>query len=129
MNDIVKEIIAQYLPIVIQAIIAVISGAAVSYIKKKVKSEETRNIIATVVKATEQIHDEIHGREKLYSAENRAKRILESKGIILPDYELTTLIESAVHDMNVKLIDSCENKSDSYENKVDTCESKKDGGS
>lgn len=110
MNEIVKEIIAQYLPILIEAIITIIGGMAVSYLKKKIKSEEVMKVITSVVKATEQIHKDIHGHDKLYSAEVRAKRILESKGISLPYFELTSLIESAVHDMNLELIGSKDDK-------------------
>lgn len=106
MSELVKEIISQFLPILIEIIITMIGGVAVSYFKKKIKSEETMQIVKSVVKATEQIHKDIHGHDKLYSAEVRAKRILESKGISLPDFELTSLIESAVHDLNSQLIDS-----------------------
>ena len=106
MNELVKEIISQFLPILIEIIITVIGGVAVSYFKKKIKSEETMLIIKSVVKATEQIHKNIHGHDKLHCAEVRAKSILESKGISLPDFELTSLIESAVHDLNSQLIDS-----------------------
>ena len=107
MNEIVKEMIIQYVPVLVELIVTVISGIAVSYIKKKIKNEEIRSVIATVVRATEQIHKDIHGHEKLSSAEKRVKRILESKGIKIPDYEITTLIESAVHDMNTEVIGAC----------------------
>ena len=110
MNEIAKSIIAEYLPILIETIITIIGGIAVSYLKKKIKSEETMRVVKSVVKATEQIHKDIHGHEKLYSAELRAKNILRSKGIDLSDFELTSLIESAVHDMNLELIGSKNDK-------------------
>lgn len=117
MSEIMKEIIAQYLPILIEIILTALGGMAVSYLKKKIKNEETMQIIERVVKATEQIHKDIHGHDKLYSAEIKAKRLLANKGIELSDFELTNLIESVVHDMNVGILnrDSCQNNDEGGE--------------
>lgn len=102
MTEILKDLFIQFIPVLLEILLTVIGGLALKYIKNKLKNDESLSVIKNVVQATEQIYIDIHGGDKLRAAEKRAKTILESKGIFLPDIEITTLIESAVHEMNVK---------------------------
>lgn len=102
MSEILKDLIVQFIPVALELVLAIIGGFVLKYIKNKFRNDESLNIIKNVVRATEQIYIDIHGGEKLRAAEKRAKAILESKGIYLPDIEITTLIESAVHEMNLE---------------------------
>lgn len=102
MREVLKELIVQLVPVLLEIFLAIVGGIILRYIKNKLKNDESYNIIKNVVQATEQIYIDIHGNEKLQMAEKRAKAILKSKGIDLSDIEITTLIESAVHEMNLE---------------------------
>lgn len=110
MNEIIKCILSDILPIILEVVIMTLCGIATSYLKKKIRSEEVRNVIGSVVRATEQVYKDIHGQEKLHNAEKKVKCILESKGITIPDDEIITLIESTVHEMNETIIQSYDDK-------------------
>lgn len=62
--------------------------------------EIVKAIARTTVNAVEQIFKDIHGEEKFERAFDRFKRDLEAKGIDVFQYNLRTLIECAVKEMN-----------------------------
>ena len=79
MKEIITQMITEYLPVILTAVMT-----------------------ATTVKYIEQIYKDVHGTEKLEKAKETMLALLEEKGIKISDVELVILLESAVKDMNYK---------------------------
>ena len=100
MKEIITQMITEYLPVILTGILTVIVGFIRAKYNKLADTDIKKNVIADTVKYVEQIYKDIHGNEKLIKAEEKAKSLLEEKGVKISDNELVTLIESAVKDMN-----------------------------
>ena len=100
MKEIITQIITEYLPVILTAVLTIIVGFIRTKYNKLADTDIKKSIIADTVKYVEQIYKDVHGGEKLAKAEEKAKSLLEEKGIKISDNELVTLIESAVKDMN-----------------------------
>ena len=100
MKEIITQIITDYLPVIFTGILTVLVGFIRTKYNKLADTDIKKSVIADTVKYIEQIYKDIHGDEKLDKAEEKAKSLLEEKGIKISNNELVTLIESAVRDMN-----------------------------
>ena len=100
MKEIITQIITDYLPVIFTGILTVLVGFIRAKYNKLADTDIKKSVIADTVKYIEQIYKDIHGDEKLDKAEEKAKSLLEEKGIKISNNELVTLIESAVRDMN-----------------------------
>lgn len=70
-------------------------------VKKYVNTKVKENICAAAVRFVEQTCKEIHGREKLFKAMQKARDVLSRKySIIISDEELEMLVEAAVNEFN-----------------------------
>ena len=95
-----KEILITYLPKIIEYIMIIIVGALANKAKKMINTDIKRNIARDTVKYVEQVFSDVHGKEKLSLATEKAIALLKSKGIKVDDEEIVVLIESAVAEMN-----------------------------
>lgn len=95
-----KEILITYLPKIIEYIMIIIVGALANKAKKMINTDIKRNIVKDTVKYVEQVFNDVHGKEKLSLATEKAIALLKSKGIKVDDEEIVVLIESAVAEMN-----------------------------
>lgn len=68
--------------------------------KRYVNTDIKRSVVWDTVQYVEQVCKNIHGKDKLYKAMEKAEQILQEKGIPITKLELMTLIESAVKTMN-----------------------------
>lgn len=80
--------------------IGVITRKIINYLNDRELSQQTRDIIKTAVRATEQLYKDIHGKEKLAQAKEYALELLESKGIEISDVELNLAIHDVVLALN-----------------------------
>ncbi len=96
MRDYIIEIIC----IIITMILSVFAKKMDKLFTEKVKSDETRAVINTVVGAVEQICKDVHGAEKFEKACVMAVDILNDKGIKVKPDELRAMIEYAVNNLN-----------------------------
>ena len=95
-----KEILMTYLPKIIEYVMIIIVGALANKAKKMINTDIKRNIARDTVKYVEQVFSDVHGKEKLSLATEKAIALLKSKGIKVDDEEIVVLIESAVAEMN-----------------------------
>lgn len=100
MKETIIQNILEYLPSVLNIIIAVIVGYVTDKCGKYVNSEVKKSVITDTVKYIEQIFTDIHGEEKLNKAKEKAIELLKEKNIGISDSELVVLIESAINKMN-----------------------------
>lgn len=102
--DLVKEFISEYGLSILYTILTAVAGYIGVCIKnvytKYVQSKEVQKAINTAVKATEQIYKDLHGDDKLTEAVKIASEVLETKGIIISEFELLMLIEATVNELN-----------------------------
>ena len=100
MKEIITQMVTEYLPVILTAVLTTIVGFMKAKYDKVANDDTKKNVVADTVKYIEQIYKDIHGKDKLAKAEEKVKELLEEKGIKISDNELVTLIESAVKDMN-----------------------------
>lgn len=68
--------------------------------KKYVTTEIKQAVCRTVVRFVEQVYKDLHGREKLHKAMERASGILSTYGIYISEDELEAMLEAAVNEFN-----------------------------
>ena len=104
-----REFLSEYGATLIYAIISAILGyigiVAKSLITRLANDKTKKDVVATCVRAVEQIFTDLHGQEKLHKCIENAVAILESKGINASADEIYMLIEAAVKDMNMQMND------------------------
>ena len=104
-----KDFLSEYGATLIYAIISAILGyigiVAKSLLKRLANDRTKKNIVATCVRAVEQIFTDLHGKDKLDKCIEYVVSILEQKGINASSDEIYMLIESAVKDMNMSMKD------------------------
>lgn len=82
------------------AIAAFLGAQAKNLYKKYITTEIKQNVAKTAVRFVEQVYKDIHGKEKLEAAMKRASELLAEYGITISEYELVSMIESAVAEFN-----------------------------
>lgn len=102
MKEIITQMITEYLPVFLTAVMTAIVGFVKSKYTKIANDSIKKDVAATTVKYIEQIYKDVHGTEKLEKAKETMLALLEEKGIKISDVELVILLESAVKDMNYK---------------------------
>lgn len=102
--SVIVEFINQYGTTIMYAILTFIGGligiVAKNLFTKYINDKTKEKVAKTVVKAVEQIYQDLHGDDKLNKALEAAAEILASKGITITDLELRMLIEAAVGEFN-----------------------------
>ena len=68
--------------------------------KKYVTTEIKQAVCRTVVRFVEQVYTDLHGREKLRKAMERASQILATYDIHITEDELEAMLEAAVNEFN-----------------------------
>lgn len=68
--------------------------------KKYVTTKIKQAVCRTVVRFVEQVYTDLHGREKLRKAMERASAILETYNIYITEEELEAILEAAVNEFN-----------------------------
>ena len=91
------ELLQPYLMEIIVTILTAIATYIGTKIKKiyeeKVNDETKRKVVATVVKAVEQLYKDLNGEEKLEKAQENIVEMLNEKGIMITELEMNMLIE------------------------------------
>lgn len=91
------ELLQPYLMEIIVTILTAIATYIGAKIKKiyeeKVNDETKRKVVATVVKAIEQLYKDLNGEEKLEKAQENIVEMLNEKGIMITELEMNMLIE------------------------------------
>lgn len=87
------EILATIITALASFIGVSIKNAYTKYVNTKTKKE----IVKDTVNYVEQVFKDIHGKEKLEKAKEKALEWLSEKGIKISETELEILIESAVN--------------------------------
>jgi len=101
MSEVLNGYIIQILQLIVLSIAALLAQAAKRLYEKHVNTDIKRDVVRTVVRCVEQIYVDLHGRDKLEMAMDRATLILkEDYNISIGDYELISLIEAAVNEFN-----------------------------
>jgi ribosomal protein L20A (L18A) len=104
----ILEFINQYGYMILYAALTAIAGFLGAQIKKRIDrvtaDEEKRKAVETVVKAVEQMYQDLSGREKLEKAKENILAILQSKGIAISEVEMDMLIEACVAEFNLAFL-------------------------
>ena len=99
-----NEIITTYGMEIVKAIVLLIFGyigiALKKLAAKYITGDAARKVVNTTVAYVEQVYKDLHGDDKLAVALKTAAEILASKGIVVTDTELRTLVEAAVEELN-----------------------------
>ena len=98
--NIISVYLNQFLLAVFLAVSAWLAMQAKNLYRKYINSETKQNVIRSVVRFVEQVYVDLHGRDKLEMAMQRASQLLAEYGIDISDQELITLIEAAVNEFN-----------------------------
>lgn len=89
---------------VLQGILGIVFtalGFVAKELVKKFLNDKTKIAVAKVcVQFVEQVFEDLHGKEKLQAALERAAAMLAEKGIPFSALEMETLIEAAVAEFN-----------------------------
>jgi intergrase/recombinase len=104
MDSFMQEFFATYgLPLLyalITAIAGIIAKGVANVYNKYADSREKRAVARTVVLATEQIYNDLHGEEKFNKALLALIEMLAERGIKVAELEARMLIEAAVGEFN-----------------------------
>ena len=104
----ILEFINQYGYMILYAALTAIAGFLGAQIKKRIDrvtaDKEKRKAVETVVKAVEQMYQDLSGREKLEKAKENILAILQSKDIAISEVEMDMLIEACVAEFNLAFL-------------------------
>jgi len=104
----ILEFINQYGYMILYAALTAIAGFLGAQIKKRIDrvtaDEEKRKAVESVVKAVEQMYQDLSGREKLEKAKENILAILQSKDIAISEIEMDMLIEACVAEFNLAFL-------------------------
>ena len=105
---VVLEFFSQYGYILAYTALTAIAGVLGAQMKKlydrMTADEEKRKAVETVVKAVEQMYQDLSGREKLEKAKENILAILQSKDIAISEVEMDMLIEACVAEFNLAFL-------------------------
>lgn len=85
---------------IVTAVFGMLGVVVKNLVKKHLNDNTKKDVAKTVVLFAEQCFKDLHGKEKLQAALNRASEILAEKGIEVSVLEMETLIEAAVAEFN-----------------------------
>lgn len=92
--------LAQIILTIILALAAFLGAQAKRLYKQYVTTEIKQSVCRTAVRFVEQVYRDVHGREKLEAAMQKASEILEEYGITISEVELVAMLEAAVNEFN-----------------------------
>lgn len=98
-----QEIINALIPVIITALTGVISYIGITIknkIAEKIDNDIKKSLVETTVKYIEQVFKDIHGKEKLDMALQKAEELFKEKGINIGHTELEMMIEEVVNNIN-----------------------------
>ena len=98
------EFINEYGTTIIYTLLTAFAGYIGLWIKslytKYINDKMKKDVVATCVKAVEQLYKDLHGEEKYNEVVESASEMLAVKGITISELEIKMLIESAVAEFN-----------------------------
>lgn len=100
MKELINQLIADYLPAILSAVITFIVAQIRAKYNKYVDTQAKKEIASATVKYIEQVFTTLHGKDKLAKAKSTMSALLQDKGITIDDTELVVLLEAAVKEMN-----------------------------
>lgn len=89
--------------VVLTACVGLVTRYFTKYLKQKgviTILENNKEVVKTVVHATEQLHKQLNGEEKLNLAKMEIINLMQEKNIKISEKEINIFIESAVKEMN-----------------------------
>ena len=103
--DFISNFISEYGLMILYALLTALAGFIGTQLKKiyenHVNDETKEKVVATCVKAVEQLYHDLNGEEKLAKAKENIVAMLTAKGIEISDLEIDMLIESCVAEFNI----------------------------
>lgn len=106
--EILSNFISEYGLMILYALLTAVAGFIGSQVKKiyenHVNDETKEKVVATCVKAVEQLYQDLNGEEKLNKAKENIVAMLTTKGIEITDIEIDMLIESCVAELNLDFL-------------------------
>lgn len=106
--EFITNFISEYGLMILYALLTALAGFIGTQIKKiyenHVNDETKQKVVATCVKAVEQLYQDLNGEEKLNKAKENIVAMLSTKGIEISDIEIDMLIESCVAEMNLSFL-------------------------
>lgn len=106
--EIFKTFISEYGIMIIYALITAVAGFIGAQIKnvyeRHINDETKEKVVATCVKAVEQLYQDLNGAEKLDKAKENIIDMLATKGIEISEIEMDMLIEACVAEFNLSFL-------------------------
>ena len=98
------EFINEYGTTIIYTLLTAFAGYIGLWIKslytKYINDKTKKDVVATCVKAVEQLYKDLHGEDKYNEVVRSASEMLAVKGITITELEIKMLIEAAVAEFN-----------------------------
>ena len=98
--EFINEYGLQIMYMIVTAIAGWVGIVAKNLATKYLNDKTKRDVAKTVVRAVEQVYQDLHGEEKLAKALESASEMLAEKGITVTELEMRMLIEAAVSEFN-----------------------------
>ena len=95
-----KQYVMQIVLMILLALAGWLGVQVKNLYKKYVTTEVKQAVCRTVVRFVEQVYTDLHGREKLRKAMERATQILATYDIHITEDELEAMLEAAVNEFN-----------------------------
>lgn len=100
MNNILANYMSQIVLSLFLMLAAWLGVQAKNLYDKYVTTEIKQAVCRTAVRFVEQVYTDLHGREKLHKAMERASQILATYDIHISENELEAMLEAAVNEFN-----------------------------
>ena len=100
MNNILANYMSQIVLSLFLMLAAWLGVQAKNLYNKYVTTEIKQAVCRTAVRFVEQVYTDLHGREKLHKAMERASQILATYDIHISENELEAMLEAAVNEFN-----------------------------
>lgn len=98
------EFINEYGTTILYTLLTAIAGYLGIWIKslytKYINDKTKHDVVATCVKAVEQLYKDLHGQDKYNEVVKSATEMLSLKGITISELEIKMLIEASVAEFN-----------------------------
>lgn len=95
-----KQYVMQIVLMILLALAGWLGVQVKNLYNKYVSTEVKQAVCRTCVRFVEQVYTDLHGREKLRKAMERATRILATYDIHITEDELEAMLEAAVNEFN-----------------------------
>ena len=106
--ELISTFISEYGLMILYALLTAVAGFLGAQLKRiyenHVNDETKEKVVATCVKAVEQLYRDLNGEEKLDKAKENIVAMLTAKGIEISEIEIDMLIESCVAEMNLDFL-------------------------